>query len=394
MSADGALEASIENPLADPPGEPIPVGRPHLWGNELDHLREALGGGWISSRGPVVEAFEDRFARRLGRANALAVSSGTAAVHLALECLGVGPGDEVIVPDFCMVAPVFAVTYCGASPVPVDVDETWNMAPAAVAAAITPRTRVILVVHAYGHPADMRELSEITRRSGVPIVEDAAEALGATVSGRPAGSFGVLTCFSFYANKLITTGEGGMVVTDNPTLHRRAKWKRDMCFGPDEASRFVHAEVGFNYRLTSLQAAVGLAQLEHFDEALRRKVEIAGWYRARLAGMPGLLLPPEADWATNAYWVYGIVVRPEFGSTRDGLQRRLAARGIETRRFFAPVHEQPFINRTGGEPDFPRTRFLSRHGLYLPSYIGMTEADVDRVAREIQSASRTRTRTR
>lgn len=366
-------------------GEPIPVGRPFLWGNELEHLRDALSGGWVSSRGPIVAAFEEQFGRRLGRSHALAVSSGTAAVHLALECLGIGPGDEVIVPDFCMIAPVFAVTYCGAVPVPVDVDETWNLAPAAVAAAITSRTAAILVVHNYGHPAAMHEISEIARSFGVPIVEDAAEALGATVNGRPAGSFGAVTCYSFYANKLITTGEGGMVVTDDPALCRRAKWKRDMCFGADEASRFIHAEVGYNYRLTSLQAAVGVAQLEHFDEALRCKIEIAERYRARLGGTPGLRLPPEADWATHAYWVYGVVVEPSFGGTRDDLQRRLAACGIETRRFFSPVHEQPFIGGRLGAPGCPRARYLSQHGLYLPSYVGMTEADIDRVAHEIRS---------
>jgi perosamine synthetase len=364
--------------------EPIPVGRPFLWGNELEHIRDALSGGWISSRGPVVEAFEEQFGRRLGKIHALAVSSGTAAVHLALESLRIGPGDEVIVPDFCMIAPIFAVMYCGAIPVPVDVDETWNLAPAAVAAAITSRTRAILVVHNYGHPAAIHKISEIAQSSGVPIVEDAAEALGAAVAGRSAGSFGAVTCCSFYANKLITTGEGGMVMTDDPVLYRRAKWKRDMCFGLDEANRFVHAEVGFNYRMTSLQAAVGLAQLQHFDEALRYKTEIAERYHARLGGTPGLRLPPLADWATHAYWVYGVVVEPVFGSTRDDLQRRLAACGIETRRFFSPVHEQPFFGSRLRPSNWPHTSYLSQNGLYLPSYIGMTAADIDRVAEEIQ----------
>jgi perosamine synthetase len=282
-----------------------------------------------------------------------------------------------------MIAPVFAVLYGGAVPVPVEIDETWNLDPRAVAAAITPRTRAILVVHNYGHPAAMHELAELAQAHGIPIIEDAAEALGATVLGRPAGSFGAVACYSFYANKLITTGEGGMVVTDDPELYRRAKWKRDMCFGADEERRFLHAEIGFNYRLTSLQAAVGLAQLEHFDDALRRKLEIAAHYRERLAGTRGLQLPPVAAWATHAYWVFGVLVEPAFGVTRSELQRRLAARGIETRRFFSPVHEQPLFHGRLAAIDCPRARHLSQHGLYLPSYIGMTPSHIDRVVREL-----------
>jgi perosamine synthetase len=361
----------------------IPVGRPFLWGNELERVREALQRGWVSSRGPVVEEFEAQFARRVGRSYAVAVSNGTAAVHLALESLRIGHGDEVIVPDFCMIAPVFALMYAGAVPVPVDVDETWNLDPPAVAAAITPRTRAILVVHNYGHPAAMHKIVELARAHGIPIIEDAAEVLGATVLGRPAGSFGEVACYSFYANKLITTGEGGMVVTDDAELHRRAKWKRDMCFGGDEESRFLHREIGFNYRLTSLQAAVGLAQLDHFDEALRSKIEIAQRYHARLARTRGLQLPSVAGWATHSYWVYGIVAHPAFGVTRGELQRQLAARGIETRRFFSPVHEQPLFSPPLAQVDCPRAQYLSQHGLYLPSYIGMSPSLIDRVVHEL-----------
>ncbi len=364
--------------------EPIPVSRPFLWGNELASIEAALKSGWISSQGPVVEAFEQEFGRHVGRRHAVAVCNGTAAVHLALAALGVGPGDEVILPDFCMIAPVFAVLYCGAVPVPVDIDETWNLDPEGVAAAITPRTRAILVVHNYGHPADMQAIAEIADRHGIPLIEDAAEALGAAVVGRPAGSFGKIACYSFYANKLITTGEGGMLVCDDAELSRRARWKRSMCFGADNESRFVHEEIGFNYRLTSLQAAVGLAQLEHIEEALRRKLDIAARYHDLLAGTPGLTLPRAAPWASHAYWVYGVLVEKAFGVPRRELQRRLAEKGIETRRFFSPVHEQPIFGEPSASRAFPRSRAISETGLYLPSFVGMTESEVDRVSDTIR----------
>jgi perosamine synthetase len=363
----------------------IPVSRPFFWGNELRNISTALNSGWVSSQGPIVETFECEFGRRVRRRYSVAVSNGTAAVHLALVALGIGPGDEVIVPDFCMIAPIFAVIYCGAIPVPVDIDETWNLAPEAVAAAITPRTRAILVVHNYGHPAAVHIIAQIADRHGIPLIEDAAEALGATVVGRPVGSFGKVACYSFYANKLITTGEGGMIVTDDAELYKCARWKRNMCFGTDNESRFVHRDIGFNYRLTSLQAAVGLAQLEHLEEALRRKVEIASHYHSFLAGTPGLVLPSTAEWATHAYWVYGILVERPFGTTRHELQHRLAAKGIETRRFFSPVHEQPILGRRGASRTYPRSRAISETGFYLPSFVGMSESDIVRVSDTIRT---------
>jgi perosamine synthetase len=366
-------------------GEQIPASRPFLWGNERDEVVKAIESGWISSRGPAVLEFEQGFRSRVQRRYALAVSSGTAAIHLALESLSLKPGDEVIVPDFCMIAPIFAILYCGAIPVPVDVDETWNLNPELLAPAITARTRAVLVVHNYGHPAAMHRISEIAAQRGIPIVEDAAEVLGATVLGRQAGSFGQLACFSLYANKLITTGEGGMLTTDDPELYERARWKRDMCFGAEQEDRFVHQEVGFNYRLTSLQAAVGVAQLQHFDEALLRKVDIADKYTAGLAGTRGLALPPLASWATNAYWLYGVVVDPAFGVSRLKLQQELTRRGIETRRFFAPVHEQPFLRGRLSPVDCPRSSYLAENGLCLPSFIGMTLSNIERVVGEIKA---------
>jgi perosamine synthetase len=365
--------------------EPIPVSKPFMWGNEAEYVKNAIEAGWISSRGKFVNSFEKLFAETLGVNHAVTVSNGTAALHLALSVLGVSQGHEVIVPDFCMISPVLAVLYCGATPVSVDIDETWNMDPSLIEEEITDRTRAILVVHNYGHPAAMEEIAAIARRRGIHLVEDGAEALGATVNGRQVGTFGELACFSFYANKLITTGEGGMVVMNDDALHAKACWKRDLCFGADEEHRFVHQEIGFNFRMTNVQAAIGVAQLEHFDEAVTQKIEIARQYTARLEGLRGLTLPPEASWAKNVYWVYGVVVEPEFGISRAALQQRLREMKIETRRFFSPVQHQPILSHLPTRANCPRSAHLANNGFYLPSYIGMTEDVVERVARAVRS---------
>jgi perosamine synthetase len=363
----------------------VPVSQPFMWGNEEAYVSSAIKEGWISSRGKFVDAFERNFAEVLGTEFAIGVCNGTAALHLALSALGIGAGDEVIVPDFCMMSPVLAVMYCGAVPVPVEIDETWNIDPSLIEEKINDKTRAVLVVHNYGHPAEMEQISEIARRRELYLVEDVAEALGATVGGRKAGTFGDIACFSFYANKVITTGEGGMVVTSDERLNARACWKRDLCFGADDETRYVHREIGFNYRLTNMQAAVGVAQLEHFDEAVAGKIEVARQYNAALADIPGLTLPPEASWAKNVYWVYGIVVEPEFGMSRASLQSSLRERGVETRRFFTPVHQQPVVKWSGGEGEFPRSVHLAENGLYLPSYIGMTREIVHYVADVVRS---------
>jgi len=363
----------------------VPVSQPFMWGNEEAYVSSAIREGWISSRGKFVDAFERNFAETAGTKFAVGVCNGTAALHLALSALGIGPGDEVIVPDFCMMSPVLAVMYCGAVPVPVEVDETWNIDPSLIEEKINDKTRAILVVHNYGHPAEMVRISEVARRRGLYLIEDVAEALGATVGGRKAGTFGDVSCFSFYANKVITTGEGGMVTTSDPRLNERARWKRDLCFGPDDETRYVHSEVGFNYRLTNMQAAVGVAQLEHFDEAVASKVEVARNYNAALADVPGLTLPPEATWAKNVYWVYGVVVGPEFGMSRAELQSSLREAGVETRRFFTPVHRQPVVKWSGVGGRFPRSVHLAENGFYLPSYVGMTKETVLYVADVIRS---------
>lgn len=363
----------------------IPVSQPFLWGNELLYASQAIQEGWISSRGRFVDAFERGFAEALEMRFAVAVCNGTAALHLALTTLDLKPGDEVIVPDFCMISPVLAILYCGATPVPVDVDQTWNINPKLIEEKISARTRAILVVHNYGHPAEMNAISEMARRLNLYLVEDVAESLGATVNGRKAGTFGDLACFSFYANKVITTGEGGMVVTQDPALYEKARWKRDLCFGPTEETRFTHQEIGYNFRLTNMQAAVGVAQLEHMNEAIAAKIAVAEKYDLALKDIEGLTLPPQAEWAKNVYWVYGVAVEPEFGVSRQLLQKYLRDAHIETRRFFTPIHQQPIVASNVAAADFPVSSYLSERGIYLPSYIGMSSAAIQRVANAIRS---------
>lgn len=356
-----------------------------MWGNESSYLKKAVDEGWISSRGEYIVKFEQLFARTIDVPYAVAVSNGTNALHLALSTLGIGKGDEVIVPDFSMISPILAVLYCGATPIPIDADATWNLDPELVEEKISSKTRAIVIVHTYGHPAQVTELIRIARKHSLFIIEDAAEALGATVNGKLVGGFGDIACFSFYANKTITTGEGGMLITKNREWYEKARWKRDLCFGDDSESRFIHREIGFNYRLTNLQAAVGVAQMEHFAEAVEAKIAIGETYNSLLKGIGGLTLPPQTTWAKNVYWVYGIVVGDEFGVSRSELQRLLRDANIETRNFFFPIHRQPIMGgNTNGS--FKRSVNLAANGLYLPSFIGISTDNIRRVCDSIYKA--------
>jgi perosamine synthetase len=361
----------------------IPVSQPYFWGEERAKLCEAIDRGWISSRGGFLDEFESNFAERLGVAHAVAASSGTAAVHLALSVLDLSACDEVIVPDFTMISPILAVLACGAVPVPVDADDTWNIDPDGLERALTPRTRAIVVVHTYGHPARIDRIMEIARRHDLRVVEDAAEALGASAFGRPIGSFGHLAIFSFYANKVLTTGEGGMVVTDDAGLCERLRAKRNLCFGADEETRFVHNDIGFNYRMTNLQAALGIVQLRHLDEAVAAKISVARQYDELLSDIPGITLPPDSQWGPNVYWVYGIMIEAAYGLDRRSVQSELKRHGIETRRFFHPLHQQPIMPQAGVRGTFPRSIELAEKGLYLPSYIGMESATIQRVVKHL-----------
>jgi perosamine synthetase len=358
----------------------IPVSQPYIWGEEKAKLCEAIDGGWVSSRGPFLDQFEKQFAERIGVGYAVAASSGTAAIHLALSVLDLQRHDEVIVPDFTMISPVLAVLACGAIPIPLDADETWNIDAGRIERAITERTRAIIVVHTYGHPARIDRIIDIARRNNLRVIEDAAEALGARVFGRAVGSFGDLAIFSFYANKVLTTGEGGMVVTNDPRLCERLRAKRNLCFGADEETRFVHDEVGFNYRMTNLQAAMGIVQLQHLDQAIEAKIAIAQEYNMLLANVPGITTPPDSTWGPNVFWVYAVLIEDEFGLERKTVQAELKRNGIETRRFFYPVHRQPIMPSSGIRQEYPKSVSLSEKGLYLPSFIGMDQSTIKRVA--------------
>lgn len=367
----------------------IPVNEPRLGEQELEYVSECVRTGWVSSAGRFINEFEERWGSYCGRRYGIAVSNGTVALQLAVACLGLEPGDEVIMPTFTIISCALAVTYNGGVPVLVDSDpRTWCMNVHQVEEKITPRTRAIMPVHIYGHPVDMDPLLELADRYGLAIVEDAAEAHGAEyLSGRNTshptwrrcGSFGTLSCFSFYANKLITTGEGGMVLTDDPQLAEKARSLRNLCFQPDR--RFHHEELGYNFRLTNLQAALGLAQLERMDQIVARKRWMGQEYTHRLKDIEGLQLPVEDPWARSVYWMYGVVLSEEPGIDASQFAQRLREHGVDTRPFFLGMHEQPIFHERGlfiSERYFVAER-LARQGLYLPSGLALTEEQLVQV---------------
>jgi perosamine synthetase len=362
--------------------KPIPVNTPLLNGRERELLIECIETGWISSEGPFVSRFEEEFSRRMGRKFGVAVANGSAALDVAVQALRLGPGAEVIMPSFTIISPAASVVRAGATPMLVDSDPTtWNVQVSQIDSCITPRTRAILVVHIYGLPVDMDPVLKIAERHGLAVIEDAAEMHGQTYRGRPCGSFGDISVFSFYPNKHVTTGEGGMVVTDDPALAERCKSLRNLCFQP--ARRFVHEELGWNYRMTNLQAALGLAQLERLDEFVGRKRAMGRRYNELLADLPGVQQPLAAtDYADNIYWVYGLVLTDKVPIDAAEAMRRLANVGIGTRPFFWPIHEQPVFRRMGLFEDacLPVSSRLARRGFYLPSGLALSPDDIDLVA--------------
>jgi perosamine synthetase len=359
----------------------ISVSKPFLWGNEIKYVTDAISEGWISSKGYYVDMFEDLFAQKMGRKFAVSVNSGTSALQIALEVLEIRPGDEIIVPDFCMASPALAVLYVGATLVPVDVDQTFNINPSLIEAKITHRTRAIIVVHTYGHPAKMDEIIRISQKHNLRIIEDVAEAMGAMSFDQQAGTFGDIACYSLYANKTITTGEGGMLTFDDDSLCKLASKKKALFFGDTEEDRYVHKSIGYSYRLTNIQAAFGLAQLEHLEEAIERKIILADEYSKVLKLVKQISLPPRESWARHVYWVYSILVNGPF--SRSGLQQFLSDCGIETRRFFHPIHLQPFFNKTLDDADFPNSIQYANSGLYLPLFHELTESDIAFIAEKI-----------
>lgn len=359
----------------------IPVNEPLLNGNEKKYLCECIDTGWISSEGPFVKEFEQKMSASVGRKYGIAVSNGTAALEVAAQALGIGEGDEVIMPAFTIISCAMAVTKLGAIPVLVDSDiHTWNMKADEVEAKITPKTKAIMIVHLYGLPIEADKVLALAERYNLKVIEDAAEMHGQTYKGKPCGSFGDISIFSFYPNKHITTGEGGMVVTDDEKLAERCRMLRNLCFRKD--IRYVHDEISDNYRFTNLQAAVGLAQLERLDEFVGRKRAMGKYYTEQLKDIDGLKLPVEkTDYADNIYWVYGIVLDKQIKADNKTVQKLLAEEGIGSRTFFWCMHEQPVYQKQGlfKEESYPDAEYLARKGFYIPSGLALTPEQMERV---------------
>jgi perosamine synthetase len=367
----------------------IPVHEPDIGEAEITSVVAALRRGEISgSFGSAIPEFEEKFAAFSGCKYGIAVTSGTTALHLAVDAVGIGHGDEVLVSASTNIATALAVYHNNAVTVPVDSEPvTWNLDPALIEHLITPRTRAIIPVHLFGHPCDMTPIMDIAARHSLVVIEDCAEAHGATYHGQKVGSFGDMGCFSFYANKLITTGEGGMIVTNDAKRAERLRLLRNLGFGKP---RFYHEVPGYNFRMTGYQAAMGLAQLARIDGIIATKRKIARTYDTLLAGVPGLQLPTELSQVRNVYWMYAIVVEPQFGLSRDDLAQLLSANGIETRTFFCPMNQQPFLREQVGYRDVPcpvADRIWSS-GLYLPSGNTLTEVEIKRVCDVIASVGR------
>jgi perosamine synthetase len=365
----------------------IPVFQPEITEGDIDAVAAALRRGEISgSFGEALHQFEAEFARYCGCKHGVAVSSGTTALHLAVAAAGIGTGDEILVSSCTNVATALAAYHNGAVPVPVDSEEvTWNLDLDLVEGLITPRTKGIIPVHLFGHPVDMDRLGNIARKHGLTVIEDCAESHGATVRSRMTGSFGEMGCFSFYANKVITTGEGGMVTTNDDRLADKVRLLRNLAF---TTPRFRHEEAGYNFRMTGYQGALGLSQLRRIEQTIAGKRRVARTYQHHLAGIRGLRLPVELEWARNVYWMYAVVVEPELGISRDTLMARLREAGIETRTFFCGMNQQPFLRRQPGyrEVPCPVADRLWSSGLYLPSAANLDEPTITRIADAVRRA--------
>lgn len=364
----------------------IPVCRPIFAGREQEYAAAAVASGWISSAGEYLTRFESAFAKFAGCQHGVACANGTAAVHLALLAAGVGKGDRVVIPSFTMMASVFPAIVQGAEPVFVDCDrETWTLDPAALE-KVSGNVKAVMPVHIYGHPCDMDPINAWAKARGAVVIEDAAEAHGASYRGRACGSLGQLAAFSFYANKIITCGEGGMVTTNDPTVAERARYFRNLCFDKDPLKRFIHEDVGYNFRLTNVQAAIGLAQTEEADRLVAMRRGMAEKYLKRLADAADLIqLPVEKSWAKNSYWMFGIVIRDHVRVTAAEAQKRMAELGVDTRRFFYPGHRQPVLHGRIGAVSAPVSDWLWERGIYLPSSSDLTDDEADRVCAALRN---------
>jgi perosamine synthetase len=370
-------------------GHVIPVCEPSVTNREIDYVKQAVSSSWLSSSGDFVERFEEQFATLVSKTKfSCAVNSGTSALHIALVALGIGPGDEVILPTFTMIATANAVLYCGATPVLVEADEkTWNIDVNRIEMAITKKTKAIIAVHAYGAAVDMDPILSLAKKYDLWIVEDAAEAHGTSYKKKPVGGIGDVGAFSLYANKLVTTGEGGIAVTNNKDIAKRLKLLHNHAF--TKGRHFWHSMMGFGYRMTNMQAAIGLAQVERFSELLSVKRKNAKLYASVLCDIPGVTLPYEMKDTQHSYWMFGILIdKKTFGMDKNALRQYLAACGIETRSFFVPIHLQPVYYHRYTRARFPVAERLCRDGLYLPSSTKLTETDIAYVTESIKRAQK------
>jgi len=369
----------------------VPVNEPLFTNREVEYVTKCVQSGWVSSSGNYVKEFEERWADFCNRKYGVSVTSGTSALQIAISSLNLKPGDEIILPTLTIIS---CVLYAGCTPVLVDSEpNTWTMDVNHIEDKITSRTKAIMIVHLYGHPVNVDPILELSERYGLEIIEDAAQAHGAEYLSNyklrqpqwiRCGSVGTLSCFSFYANKPITTGEGGMVLTDDSKLGERLRYLRNLCF--QDSKRYYHEELGFNFRFTNLQAALGLAQVERIDQITKKKRWIGAEYISRLSRISEISLQVEEKWAKSIYWMFGITVKEENGMTGEHLSRLLFKLGIDTRPFFIGMHQQPALKKKGLFKDerYPVAEKLSRQGLYLPSGLALTEEQIDKVCTTLE----------
>lgn len=363
----------------------IPVCSPSLTGKESKLVKDCFDSNWISSQGKYIKEFEDKFASYCGVKYGIATTSGTTALHLALAALDIQKGDEVIIPSFTMIATAFAVLYTGATPVLVDVEpETANMDCDQILKKINKRTKAIIPVHIYGHPCDMDPIKKIAKKKGICVIEDAAEAHGALYRGKKTGSLGDIGCFSFYANKIITTGEGGMVVTNNKKIAKKMQLLKNLSF---IKKRFIHHQVGFNYRMTNIQAAIGLAQLGSIDRFIQLRRQNAFRYNKLFKGIEWINTPIEKDYAKNVYWMYGVTFRKKMKNQKNKIMEYLRKKGIGSRSYFIGMHRQPVFKKLGlfRDEKYPATDSLTKTGLYLPSGSNLSNKEIEKVAKVLKA---------
>ena len=364
----------------------IPLSSPTIGRKEAEYVMDCIETTWISSVGKYVELFEKAFAEVAGTKHAISCSNGTAALHLALLALGVRPGDEVLVPTLTFVACANSVVYCGAKPVFVDVDrEIWSIDASKIEEQITERTRGIIAVHLRGHPADMDAIMEIARKHGLFVIEDAAQAHGARVHGKPVGSIGNIGTFSFFGNKMITTGEGGMVTTDDDGMAEHIRLLKNQ--GMTQKRRYWHPVVGYNYRLTNVQAAIGLAQVERLEDLLSHHQEVASWYREELQGVGGLWWQHQRNWARHAWWQFVVIVEDEFASDRDAVIEKLQESGIDARRLYYPMHTLPPYEENARKNGYPIADHLAARGICLPTWSGLKREDIHFICEQLERCS-------